>query len=356
MKMFGNERGAALIVALMMLCFLTLIGTIVANQVRTDLEMVNAMKAHKQSFYSAEGGINIAEADIENLTSDTSNWNDPNWELWIDEDDYPGCDIPYDVKISHYLIGGQVAFWGDTNGDFDFELNFSGVGTPIERIEAYGYDGPPGRMAESLVEVMVKREPIILSPLAPLHFNGSFVKDAGASGSCIAEKYPGCSASYDIISTPNAEAGHGGELFRGDTGFNRDILENGPEYPVDLVASRLLPIATEVPLDNNDVCGDPYNPGIFKHTGSTDVNNIDGYGVLVIDGDFSMAGNVTWHGILIVTGSLEVKGGGHKAIHGASLVGEDFTCKGSVDMWYDCDWITNSLGNGPWIRMIWARK
>lgn len=352
MKMFGNQSGMAMVVALFMTAFCLMIGSMIGMQVSTDLQIVSAHKLSSQSFYASVGGVNIGEADIDTLTADDSTWNDSNWEVWVNEDDYSGCDIETDIRISHYTAGGQVAFWGDTNGDFDYEMNFSGIGRPIEVVEAYGYSG----RAESYTRTLIRRTPIILNPLAPLHFNGSFVKDAGASGSCIAEKYPGCSASYDIISTPNAEAGHGGELFRGDTGTSRDILENGPEYPVQQVANTLLPLATEVPLDNNDVCGDPYNPGIFKHTGSTDVNNIDGYGVLVIDGDFSMAGNVTWHGILIVTGSLEVKGGGHKAIHGASLVGEDFTCKGSVDMWYDCDWITNSLGNGSWIRMIWARK
>lgn len=33
------------------------------------------------------------------------------------------------------------------------------------------------------------------------------------------------------------------------------------------------------------------------------LNNVTGYGTLIVKGDLQLAGNINWHGIIIVTGS-----------------------------------------------------
>jgi hypothetical protein len=42
------------------------------------------------------------------------------------------------------------------------------------------------------------------------------------------------------------------------------------------------------------------------------LNNVTGYGILIVKGDLQLAGNINWHGIIIATGIVTSSGGGPK--------------------------------------------
>jgi hypothetical protein len=47
--------------------------------------------------------------------------------------------------------------------------------------------------------------------------------------------------------------------------------------------------------------------------GQLRVNNVTGYGILIVKGNLQLAGNINWHGIIIVTGVVTASGGGSNA-------------------------------------------
>jgi len=40
------------------------------------------------------------------------------------------------------------------------------------------------------------------------------------------------------------------------------------------------------------------------------LNNLTGYGILLVDGDLELGGGFTWYGPIVVTGSVTLNGGG----------------------------------------------
>ena len=67
---------------------------------------------------------------------------------------------------------------------------------------------------------------------------------------------------------------------------------------------------------------------VYYNTQGTSIKlsgGVTGCGILVVDGDLDMHGGFSWHGMVIVTGSVIFLGGGDKNITGALIAG------GSVD-------------------------
>jgi hypothetical protein len=66
------------------------------------------------------------------------------------------------------------------------------------------------------------------------------------------------------------------------------------------------------------------------------MNNVTGYGILLVEGDLTLAGNFTWEGLVLVTGTLTVSGGGgSKNVLGAILANQTVTINGGIDIRYD---------------------
>jgi len=59
-KPIGNEKGAVLVIALMLLAVLTVLGVAALNTTTTEIRISGNEKVYKQAFYSAEAGIAYA--------------------------------------------------------------------------------------------------------------------------------------------------------------------------------------------------------------------------------------------------------------------------------------------------------
>ncbi|MCF7908121.1 MAG: hypothetical protein K9L86_04535 [Candidatus Omnitrophica bacterium] len=85
------------------------------------------------------------------------------------------------------------------------------------------------------------------------------------------------------------------------------------------------------------------SPGVTLTT----AGNLQGSGILVIEGDVHMSGTENFEGIIYVIGELSITG--NVAISGSVLAesgaGIDTTIKGSVDLAYDPDLISAALAN-----------
>jgi hypothetical protein len=92
------------------------------------------------------------------------------------------------------------------------------------------------------------------------------------------------------------------------------------------------------------------------------LNNVTGYGTLIVKGNLQLAGNINWHGIIIVTGIVTSSGGGSDAKNiqgqmysGSSALG-DTAISGSITVEYNsCD-VKKSLSNQPMKVVNWKQS
>ena len=96
--------------------------------------------------------------------------------------------------------------------------------------------------------------------------------------------------------------------------------------------------------------------------GELKLNNVTGYGVLLVKGDLELAGNITWNGLIIVTGNISTTGGGKdsKNILGQIYAGQnnlgDSTVSGTVTVGYHSCNIKNALASAPLKVVNWKQN
>jgi hypothetical protein len=66
-------------------------------------------------------------------------------------------------------------------------------------------------------------------------------------------------------------------------------------------------------VNRNAACGN-YFP-IIHVAGDLRLNNVQGQGILLVDGDLDVQGSYEWFGIVIIKGSLKTAGGGSTDAH-----------------------------------------
>ncbi|MDD5153251.1 MAG: pilus assembly PilX N-terminal domain-containing protein [Desulfovibrionales bacterium] len=160
-KIIKNERGIALITALLFLMVLTILGTTAIVISSTDIQIGGNYKLSKQAFYNAEAGIQYAIKNIENgLAAETLS-----------------------------LTGSSVAVNYTAPAGFSFDpiTNLAQVGgTGNYSFRATGHSA---NSAKATIEVVIKQEPV---------FNyGVFGDDM------VDLKASGCVYSYNSETTPN---------------------------------------------------------------------------------------------------------------------------------------------------------
>jgi hypothetical protein len=104
-----------------------------------------------------------------------------------------------------------------------------------------------------------------------------------------------------------------------------------------------------------------YSDATQQADGELRLNNVTGYGILLVKGNLQLAGNINWHGIIIATGVVTASGGGSNAKNiqgqiysGASSLG-DTTVSGSVTIGYNsCD-VKKALSSQPLKVVNWKQ-
>jgi hypothetical protein len=89
---------------------------------------------------------------------------------------------------------------------------------------------------------------------------------------------------------------------------------------------------------------------------------VTGYGVLLVKGDLELAGNITWNGVIIVTGNIVTTGGGKdsKNILGQIYAGQnnlgDSSITGTVTVGYHSCNVKNALASQPLKVVNWKQN
>ena len=92
------------------------------------------------------------------------------------------------------------------------------------------------------------------------------------------------------------------------------------------------------------------------------LNNVTGYGILIVKGNLQLAGNLNWHGLIIVTGILTSTGGGSdgkniegQVYSGSSALG-DTAVSGNIDIAYNSCEVKKSLADQPMKVVNWKQS
>ena len=86
-------------------------------------------------------------------------------------------------------------------------------------------------------------------------------------------------------------------------------------------------------FSGNDSWGTAATPRITRINGNADISGtIEGYGVLIVDGALSIAGNFTFNGLVIARGDIQVLINGNAGINGSLMLGESITYDPQVEL------------------------
>ena len=348
-----DEKGSTILVVILFLFFLTVFGISSIQTSIFESQIVRNAAIAAQAFYSADSGISAASMRLKDMAIDAK----PEWKTFIGDQDICetlGFDpqdsnhtllprnqnfVLYDIAIRHQLdADGNTLLWGDTNGDYLNEINTS-VGVPIEIVRSRGkYTG-----GIAIVEAVVRHSPLFFKPDAALYVGGS-LENNGVSGSAEGEYNPACPAAFDIITTGLADSGKEASDYTGDTGIDPQLINDDESYPLAMIMDFLRNNSKTQLIEsgNNQVFGSESDTGgIYFSKGDFKGNNIDGYGILAVDGDFVTSGNITWKGLVFINGNSVYNGGGSKEKYGATLINGDAVINGTVDFKYDCQTVND---------------
>ena len=373
---YNNEKGFVLPLGLMFLAIIAILGTTAVIVTTTDLKIGTNYKLSEQAFYAAEAGVEEARARLSDIGQIGTPGKD--WRRFIGDAasatsifGYDNTDADHNLSASlqsnlNYTVmirhktetdididlntdgdKDDVVLWGDADGDYDYEENLTD-GESIEIITSQGTNGG----ANKIVTIEARYEPAFFDPPAALYVNGNLAKNGAAGfakGACPACS-PACTAIPDVVTTVNAGACPPKNCEASDwpagTSTPSNLVDDETDiYPADAVISQL-----STKAENTIAPGSYTNPlgwgsaGSYEITycnGDLTINGLTGYGILVIDGDFEAKGNIGWEGIIIVSGTVTLSGGGNLAITGALISDSVTEINGSVEVQYDCNVIND---------------
>jgi len=322
-KNLKNERGSVMVLVLMILAVLTVIGISATKTTQVELQLAGNHKLITQSLFHAESGIAVTTAF--------------------------NCDIPEEYGDSdfHYVDPNycvNVFIKLDENGDEVLVNDY-----PELIVESTGYapnkDHPS--CAITVIEATFIRIKSGWEQLEATLYVGGNLTDNGiahvAEGEYgTSQSQENCEAKWDIITTGDADEGYEASNWTGDYGDYSELHNDEPPFPFDQVFNLYKSRSTTIEKDvsNNLEIGseDDATEVYYYQADEFKVNNITGWGILLIDGDMVLGGNIEWHGIIMVTGnSSTFDGGGNQTVYGAFLGKGDVTINGTPSFLWDCD-------------------
>jgi len=320
-----NQRGSAIIVALMVLLLLTLTGILSLKRSMRESHGAAMNLVSEMNFYTAESGLTAAAINTKQLVLD-GYFTEP-------EEPWTG-----DIGGSHYSVDIHILSGYDPiTGANDFIARSTGTHQ---------------RGRTRIVEAQYKFVSVFIKPRSPLWvYNGVDIKGSVNIYTDVGE--PEVEFDISTVEIPNKYC---------DDGECNEVLAAQP-FPMGYVETVLRSMYTG---------GDPTtlienssedNPAIVIADGGLDYpNGAEGWGILFVNGgNFKMNAGDTWHGIIITSGVNLVKLNGNADIYGSLIIGDNDTSvdpdlTGNLDLYYDADIINKLFNKFSNYKMVWWRE
>jgi len=376
-----NERGAAMVIALLALVVLTVVGTLFLAQTKTETQISGHDQRSNQALMHAEAGYGEVLARMSNpsdsvnymgrpayswntergwgrylvlangnssqdrnrnrtatdgLDNDLDGTTDESGEVYPETPTRQGANpINYPWVQVHYKLNGanQVILFGDHDQDINTppQANLA-RGLPILVVTGFGGEGTSQRT----VEVEAVRPPFeipagaLYTEVDNFNFNGTQFLISGldhdpVTGAVIV----GNSEVPGMLTTGNPDnitSSLSGQQTNNVEGTGTEPSVDRAEVDVDLQTLHDTYVAqaqiTLTPGTYSNVSwGDLDHYTCVYDPGDLHISGgLTGGGMLIVDGDLSITGSFTWYGVVLVMGSVTFSGGGQDIhIYGSCL-------------------------------------
>lgn len=360
-KELRDERGIALILAMLILLVVTLIGISAVNTSIYDNLIAGNKRASEEAFYVAEAGINEFMGRFREDATYKISDNDPTnplWKLLLAKNLGKGATkIGYASGDPNSIqsLQSQLDFGVEIRHKIDSSspanvITYSGV--PIYIVKSYGFTEDGGNKD---IEIEIKKgldlnPPSALYSEAPVDIHGASTYIQG-NDQCGSDNKPGI-----ITTTPTITESGNPEIY----GSIPKVINSSPNLPLNEMINNLKEEANfkyeysaNVTLTGySDNWGTPTDNGKdsnnhplpLTYTGQMNIvyfnmqgnktlklsGGSHGAGILVVDGNLEINGGFTWYGIVLVKGTVDYTGGGEKNVTGGIMAGESTTVEGDV--------------------------
>ena len=369
LKLVKNQDGYMLVAALTLLTGLTLLGTTAYILSSTDIKVGTNFKNSQQVLQVAMAGGERARELLrqENVTTgDSSTFNDELNKLSRKGangtlDGYTATTD--DEAIATGTINGIAYSAYVTNDSLDGTSNVtdSNKQVMITTVATKASDN-----SKAVVQTVVRLYTGVSSPATiyskgDVTGNGSSLtingNDECGVESALAPIYTKSPAATSLNGTPTLT----GSPSTPQTGS----LDLGIQAMIDALKSSATYNLTEDTQNANYGTSTSYKT-VYSNTNNPPnvnglkLNNVTGYGLLLVEGDLVLGGGFTWYGPILVTGSVTLNGGGGGInIHGQILSGTstltDVTINGgNVINYNSCD-IKKAFATQPLTVVNWKQ-
>lgn len=367
----NNTAGFILIAALTLMAALTLLGTTAYLLSSTDIKIGANFRSNQVVLQVAMAGVERAREvlRVENLGSvDTTTFSDELNSITrkgangaldgysLTTDDFPlATGTLNNVTYNAYLSNDSVDGANNTT-DSNGKVMITSVAV-----------GPSNAKAQVQIVVSLKvppSSPATIYSKGDVTGNGSSLtisgNDACGAGTALAPIYTKDPATTNLNGSPT--------------------LQGSPSTPqhgtldIDIPAflDALKPGATTLTEDQNNatfgsassyqtVYSWPDDPAHFNNQGLK-LQNVTGYGILLVKGDLELGGGFEWNGIILVTGSVTLNGGGGNPINiygqifsGTSTL-TDVTVNGSNTIGYDSCKVKKAMAGSSLKVLNWKQN
>ena len=409
-----SQSGLALITALLILSFLSIIGGALLGSTTVDVRIAYNYRTNTQLLFLAEAGIEAGREALRNSanTVDTDLVAAAGVDAVISTsldlttllaaDDQPWLPSAVALRATgetlndtvgdvvgtyHVFLRNDVADGETTTADSNDVLTFVSIARIGDGIKT--------------IEALVKRDAFPPIPAA-LTINGNVgLFDAANSnlfqidgidqaGGGVNEHAIGVISAADDTTVTSAIPANRVNNYTGDGGVTPDVEDISGELSGPLTTvSGLESIVESI----SSAATDTYTPGFGNSTsigsiggasdyrivvvnGDATVGPGTGYGVLLVRGALSISGNLTWYGLILVIGQGEIhwNGGGNGEIQGGMFLAKtrdtpsvssplgdllpmrgdviaDFNGGGGSGILYNTLTIENAMGRLPYVPM-----
>jgi Tfp pilus assembly protein PilX len=366
--LFRSEKGFLLVAALTLLSALTLLGTTAYLLSATDIKIGGNFKNNQVTLQAAMGGAERARQALrlENLSSsDSGSFSDElNSSTRKGADgDLNGYSTNTDDQpiVSGTLNGISYSAYL-TNDLSDGKSNTTDVNGKVLLTSVAS--GPNNSRAQ--VQIVVQLNTAASSSEAVVYSKGDITGNGSSltitgSDACGADTALGPIYTMDPATT---------------TLNGSPTLSGTPPTPqhgtlnIDIqgLVNSFMPSATiTITADRNGatygsstnyvtVYSDTENP---PNSQGLKLQNVTGYGILLVKGDLTLGGGFNWNGIIYATGSVTLNGGGGEGInvHGQIYAGTstvtDVTINGSNTLGYDSCAVKRALATQAFKVVSW---
>ena len=362
----NNEKGYVIISTMLILCLLTIIGITSLNTSITESHISTNALIYEMNFYASESGIAIGPLWAKSETNyPETEWGNIDFAgnsdvMELSNGTAFDFEVTPQVKIDPADGVKKVLRYGDINADFMDELNFT-IGRPLIEVVSDGTHTGRGGLAR--IKATYSFAPAFVIPEAALWVENPDKTDFKGNATIIGDSSDEsvCADVPDMVYhlnplNPLDQPKHYGDSF--DHELSGGMYPYGPVK--DSLTKRADYIGDTFPTDLAET-STPDNPVIIILTGDIQINNEDlkvpAYGVLYIDGNLRINGNIEWNGLIVTTGDATV-GNGTANIKGSLVTGEnaDVELTGTIVVEYDCSTLNDLFNKFSGYRMTSWRQ